>query len=50
MRDRKGKAPPMGVEPDASHLPDEHPRPLDHRGFPNIYIYSIQVYLWYFQV
>ena len=23
----------MGVKPDASHLPDECPRPLDHRGF-----------------
>ena len=23
-----------GVKPDTSHLPDEHPRPLDHRGFP----------------
>ena len=24
---------PMGVKPDASHLLDEHPRPLDHRDF-----------------
>ena len=32
----KGKSPPVGVEPNASHLPDEHPRPLDHRGFPNL--------------
>ena len=26
--------PPVGVEPDTSHLLDECPRPLDHRGFP----------------
>ena len=26
--------PLVGVEPDASHLPDEYPRPLDHRDFP----------------
>ena len=30
----KGKVPPVGVEPDASPLPDECPRPLDHRDFP----------------
>ena len=36
IRDRKGKAPPVGVEPNASHLPNEHPRPLDHRGFPDL--------------
>ena len=36
MRDRKGKAPPVGVKPDASHWPDEHPRPLDNRGFPDL--------------
>ena len=24
----------VGVEPDTSHLPDEHPRLLDHRDFP----------------
>ena len=26
----------MGVEPDASHLLDEHPRLLDHRDFPDL--------------
>ena len=26
--------PPVGVEPNASHLPDEPPRLLDHRDFP----------------
>ena len=30
----KGKVPLVGVKPDASCLPDEHPRPLDHRDFP----------------
>ena len=29
----EGKSPPVGVEPNAFHLLDEHPRPLDHRGF-----------------
>ena len=29
----KGKSPLVGVEPNASHLPDKCPRLLDHRGF-----------------
>ena len=33
---KKRKFPPVGVEPDASHLLDKHPRLLDHRGFPNL--------------
>ena len=28
------ETPPVGVKPDASHLLDECPRLLDHRGFP----------------
>ena len=31
---KKGKSPLVGVEPDASCLPDECPRLLEHRGFP----------------
>ena len=31
-----GKSPPVGVKPNASHLLYEHPRLLDHRGFPNL--------------
>ena len=27
------KTPPVAVKPDASHLPHECPRLLDHRGF-----------------
>ena len=27
------ETPPVGVKPNTSHLPDECPRPLDHRGF-----------------
>ena len=30
---QKRKSPPVGVEPNAFHSLDEHPRPLDHRGF-----------------
>ena len=30
---QKRKSPLVGVKPDASHLPDECPRLLDHRGF-----------------
>ena len=30
----KGKVPLVGVKPDASHLPDEHPRLVDHTDFP----------------
>ena len=30
----KGKVPLVGVEPNASHLPDECPRLLDRRDFP----------------
>ena len=28
--------PPVGVKPNASHLPDECPRLLDHRDFPDL--------------
>ena len=31
---QKRELSPVGVEPDASRLPDEHPRLLDHRDFP----------------
>ena len=31
---QKRKSPLVRVEPNASHLPDKHPRPLDHRRFP----------------
>ena len=37
----KGKSPPVGVKPNGSHLLDEHPRLLDHRGFP---IYHLITY------
>lgn len=33
---QKRKFPLVGVKPNASHLPDEHPRLLDHRGFPDL--------------
>ena len=35
---QKRISPPVGVKPNASHLPDEHPRLLDHRGFPICHI------------
>ena len=37
----------MGVKPDASHLPDECPRPLDHRGFPICHRSLVQVIHWF---
>ena len=37
------ETPPVGVEPDASHLQDECPRLLDHRGFPICHRSLIQV-------
>ena len=40
---QKRKSPLVGVEPNASHLPDECPRPLDHRGFPISLTSLIQV-------
>ena len=39
----KGKSPLVGVEPDASHLPDKCCRLLDYRGFPICLISLIQV-------
>ena len=33
---QKRKFPLVGVEPDASHLLDECPRLLNHRGFPDL--------------
>ena len=43
----KRKSPPVGVKPNASHLPDECPRLLDHRGFSICHRSLIQViHMW----
>ena len=34
----KGKVPLVGVEPNASHLSDKHPRLLDHGDFFLFYV------------